>query len=195
MRWPRGSAWMPARTCSATRAAVKKPRHSTAGTNDAHGGGICLIAVAERAGSSSGQHEVPQEHLDEQRDVAEQLDVGVADRDRPFARRRAQDAEDRAEHERDDPAASAVASVQPQPDEQRMQVGARARRASGPRRSSSSSGSSRCRLSRMRAAHASMANGGPQPPAGRCRRRPALTCRRSDRPRRSDSRTPSSARR
>ena len=54
MPWPRGSAWMPARTCSATRAAVKRPSPITAGTNDAHGGVICLIAVPSALGSSSG---------------------------------------------------------------------------------------------------------------------------------------------
>ena len=55
MPWPRGSAWMPARTCSLTRAAVKSPSPSTAGTNDAHGGVICLIAVTHRlAAADSG---------------------------------------------------------------------------------------------------------------------------------------------
>ena len=54
MRWPRGSELMPARTCSATRTEVKMPRHSTAGTYEPHGGGICLIQSPSACGSSSG---------------------------------------------------------------------------------------------------------------------------------------------
>src|SRR5450432_3884209 len=45
---------MPARTCSATRAAVNNPSPMTAGTNDAHGGDICLIAVPSDFGNNSG---------------------------------------------------------------------------------------------------------------------------------------------
>jgi hypothetical protein len=52
--WPRGSDWMPARTCSDTRAAVKKPRQRTAGTYAPHGGGICLIHVPIARGTTSG---------------------------------------------------------------------------------------------------------------------------------------------
>src|SRR2546423_15041747 len=45
---------MPARTCSLTRAAVKRPRPMTAGTNDAQGGVIDLIHPPIAFGNSSG---------------------------------------------------------------------------------------------------------------------------------------------
>lgn len=54
MPCPRGSAWMPARTCSAIRADVKKPRPITAGTNEPHGGAICFSASPSALGRSSG---------------------------------------------------------------------------------------------------------------------------------------------
>src|SRR5205807_5596405 len=53
-RCPRGSDWIPARTCSATRTEVKMPKHSTAGIYEPHGGGICLIQSPSACGTSSG---------------------------------------------------------------------------------------------------------------------------------------------
>ena len=46
---------MPERTCSATRTDMNKPKHSTAGTKDDQGGGICLIASPQAWGNSSGK--------------------------------------------------------------------------------------------------------------------------------------------
>jgi len=45
---------MPARTCSATRLLVKKPRHTIAATNCWANGFIALKALPMPAGSSSG---------------------------------------------------------------------------------------------------------------------------------------------
>ncbi|MCY1562820.1 hypothetical protein D9M68_1002720 [compost metagenome] len=50
--WPRGCDWMPAFTCSATRAEVKNASATTAVQNDALG--ICLTQVPQATGSSSG---------------------------------------------------------------------------------------------------------------------------------------------
>jgi len=51
--WPRGSARMPVRTCSATRAEVKKPRAITAVENS--GSGMdCFIQMPRLCGTSSG---------------------------------------------------------------------------------------------------------------------------------------------
>src|SRR6266702_4669164 len=55
MPCPRGSDMMPALTCSATRTEVKMPRHSTAGTYEPQGGGICLIASPAALGRNSGK--------------------------------------------------------------------------------------------------------------------------------------------
>ena len=53
MRCPRASDWMPARTCSATRAEVNNPRHSTAETNCAFAGLVCTIQLFS-GGMNSG---------------------------------------------------------------------------------------------------------------------------------------------
>src|SRR3546814_5032317 len=54
MDWPRGNDSIPARTCSATREDVYKPRHTTAVTKIPQGGGICLIMAPSDAGRISG---------------------------------------------------------------------------------------------------------------------------------------------
>ena len=60
---------------------------------------ICLIEFPSDAGQQLGQHEEPEEQLDQQRNVAEELDVGVAEAHRPLDRRGAHDADDRTEDE------------------------------------------------------------------------------------------------
>ena len=77
-----------------------------------------LEPVAEAAGQQLGQHEVPEEHLHQQRDVAEQLDIGVAEPHQPGIGvvRMTPTIEPKASARHQ--AASAVASVQPVPQEQ-----------------------------------------------------------------------------
>ncbi|KIU01462.1 hypothetical protein QU38_01505, partial [Staphylococcus aureus] len=58
---------------------------------------------AQGARQHLGQHEVPEEHLHEQRHVAEQLDIGRADRARRLRGQGAQHPDQRAEAEGDHP--------------------------------------------------------------------------------------------
>ena len=91
------------------------PRQSTAGRYEPQGGGICFIQSPQRFGQQLGQHEEPQEHLHQQRDVAEDLDVGGAQprTQRLGVVRSVPISEPRASAMTQ--AASAVASVQPRP--------------------------------------------------------------------------------
>ena len=74
-----------------------------------------LEPVADRGRQQLGQHEIPEEHLHQQRDVAEQLDIGVAEPDQPgkgvVRMTPTSDPRASARHQ----AVSAVASVQPVP--------------------------------------------------------------------------------
>ena len=76
---------MPARTCSAIRAEVKRPRHSTAG-QELRVRRVGLDDPVLQRRDELRHHEVPEEHLHQQRDVAEELDPGVADAHQPGAR-------------------------------------------------------------------------------------------------------------
>ncbi|MCY1345089.1 hypothetical protein D9M69_311410 [compost metagenome] len=53
--WPLGSAWMPVRTCSQTRAAVNRPRHTTTLTKaEVSGARPSLNQSCSGCGSRSG---------------------------------------------------------------------------------------------------------------------------------------------
>src|SRR6266705_1322981 len=108
MPCPRGSDMMPALTCSATRTEVKMPRHSIAG----------------RLGQKLREDEEPQEHLHDERDVAEDLDVEVAEAHRPFSGRRAQRADRPADGKRDHPGRKRRGERPAQADDKVMKVGA-----------------------------------------------------------------------
>ena len=64
----------------------------------------CFIHMASGRRQDLRDHEEPQEHLHDQGDVAEDLDVGVAEDAQRADRRGAHHADDGAEHEGDDPA-------------------------------------------------------------------------------------------
>ena len=70
------------------------------------------------------QHEEPEEQLHQQRHVAEEFDVAEADPGRGLRRQRAQDADDRAEHQRDDPGQQRRLDGQHQPRQQHIEIGA-----------------------------------------------------------------------
>src|SRR5438552_9114555 len=85
------------------------PRRSVEAKRD-HGGverrvGELLEPVADVGGQDLRQDEVPEEHLHEERDVAEELDIGLAEPRQPEKRGGAGDADERPEHERDRPSA------------------------------------------------------------------------------------------
>ena len=107
---------MPARTCSAMRAEVKRPRQSTADRNCALRGIGPDDPGLERR-DELRDDEVPEEHLHQQRDVAEELDPRVAEPHEPRLLRRADRADERADDERDDPRGTPTrASVHPMPE-------------------------------------------------------------------------------
>ncbi len=71
-----------------------------------------------------GQHEEPQEQLHQQRHVAEELDPAEADPRRRPRRQRAQHADHRAGHQRDDPGEHRYLDGDHQPRQQQVEIGA-----------------------------------------------------------------------
>ena len=67
---------MPARTCSAIRAEVKKPSANTTSTK---------LGTLLHGRENLGHHEVPEENLHQQRDVAKQLDPDIGQPHQPGA--------------------------------------------------------------------------------------------------------------
>ena len=64
-----------------------------------------LECIAHLAGEQFRQHEIPDEQLHQQRDVAEDFDVGRGDQREPSVGDGTQHADDRADEQRDDPRA------------------------------------------------------------------------------------------
>ena len=122
-RWPRGRLWMPARTCSATRAEVNRPRHDRGG-DEFLGRHVLLDPERQIPRQQLRDDEEPEEHLHQQRDVAEQFDPRRASAGEPAAGHGAQRADDDAERQGDDPGATRhTATVQPSPVDQPVEVG------------------------------------------------------------------------
>src|SRR5262249_18175385 len=87
------------------------------------GVGKLLEPVTELGRQELGQHEIPQEHLHQQRDVAEQFHIGGAEPDQPGVGRSADDADERSHGERQAPRAERGCERPAGAEEERLQIG------------------------------------------------------------------------